>query len=95
MVPVERATVELAGEPPQPGARVEHERPRLAVVRQRDARRVPADAYELATRARRRTAHPAEEQPHAFVLAAVARTDLLEHGAVELVALARRPPGTS
>ncbi len=47
---VKRATLELAGESPQPGARVEHERPRLAVVRQRDARRVPAHAHEVATR---------------------------------------------
>jgi hypothetical protein len=60
----ERIAVEVLRDAPDPGARVEQERPRLPVVRQRDARRVTTDADEFDAGCRRGTADAAEEQPH-------------------------------
>jgi hypothetical protein len=42
----ERLAIEILRDAPDPGARVEQERPRFAVVRERDTRRVTTDANE-------------------------------------------------
>ena len=61
---LERPAVEQVGDSPDSRARVEHQRERLTVVGQRDARRVPAGANELGTGCGRRAANTAEQQPH-------------------------------
>ena len=62
--PAERRVAELAREALEPGARVEHERRPIVARRDRDARRVTADARELGAGNRCRPAYAAERHPH-------------------------------
>ena len=74
----ERAVTEELGQAPQARAGVEEQRGRrriAAVVRQRDARGVPAEADEVGTRCGRRPPGPAERDAHRFSLARGPRGD--------------------